>query len=417
MRKSVWAQGTHRWVTPALLLALLGVWNAPCYSAARIAPPPAYSLDAAKHVITIHNTGDVTAEINSALSYLVNRPDKNTPWTMRFDGGQYAITKILFSERLQNVALQSDPRNPAILTKADNASIEYLFYTRFSKNISMSGFTFIGKTPTYIPANYTTSGSIGWQDQGIYFGSSNGVIITNNRFYNIGNAAIRVTTTERDPVPGVNSFNTQITKNYFDNIYQISTTSNDTIHGGTSNLLLQDNTFDHIWGSVKFASRTAGANNVTARNNKINNSANDGFEIVGYNNVDISGNTIQNVTRNAVNSYTNSVSREGFEWGDNISFRNNRINKTGGGIRLSADPYMNGYKPKMKNVTISGNSITNLTGNFPALTLLKSDFPGLNVSDNKFSNIPSKTYVYMPMKNLGATMRGNLLDTKLLKLF
>lgn len=378
---------------------------------------PTYSLDATKHVITIHNTGDVTTEINSALTYLANRPDPSTLWSVQFDGGKYTITNTLWSEKVQNVSFVSNPSNPAILSKSANFPSEYIFAALFNKNITMSGFTFYGITPTYIPNNYLTGTSIGWQDQGIYFGSSNGVNITNNRFYNIGDAAIRITTTNSDPVPGVNSFNTQITQNYFNNIYQITTTSNDTIHGGSAYMLVQDNTFDHIWGSVKFASRTSGATNITFNHNSINNSTTDGLEIVGYVNVSVTNNTLQNITRNAVNCYTNNVSTTGYEWGDNIIFKNNVLNKVGNGIRISADPYMDGFQPQPKNVVISGNTITNLTGTTPALTLIKSNFPGLNVTNNQFSNIPSKTYLYMPIKNLTALLSGNKAGSSLLKLF
>jgi len=388
-----------------LLLALLSgfCWNS-------IAATPTYSLDTQKHTITIHNTGDATTEINSALSYLVNRKDTNIPWNMKFDGGKYSISNILFSERLQNVNFISDPKKPAILAKIDNFPTEYLFYTRYSKNISLTGFTFIGNTATYMPQNYVTGTSIGWKDQGVYFGSSNGVIISNNRFYNIGDAAIRITTTERDPVRGVDSFNTKIIGNYFNNIFQVTTTSNDLVHGGSASLLVQDNIFDHIWGSIKFASRTDGATNVVFHHNAINNSATDGLEIVGYNNIEISNNTLQNIARNAANCYTNNVSASGFEWGDNLSFKNNIINNTGGGIRISADTYIDGFQPQPKNVTISGNSITNLKGTAPALTLLKSSFPGLTVTANQFSNIPSKIYFYMPIKNAQALLTGNKLN-------
>lgn len=381
------------------------------------AAPPSYSLDSTNRTITIHNTGDVSAQINSALTYLTNRPDKTNLWIMRFDGGTYTLNNMLFSERLQYVALVSDPANPAILTKSDSFPSEYIFYTRFSRNVSMRGFRFIGKTTSYNPLNYLTGSSIGWKDQGVYFGSSNGVIINNNRFYNIGDAAIRVTTTERDPIPGVNSINTQITQNYFDNVFQISTTSNDLVHGGTSYILLQDNTFDHLWGSIKFASRTPGATNAIFRRNTIKNSATDGLEIVGYNNVEVSDNNLQNITRNAANCYTNMVAAKGFEWGNNLSFKNNTINNTGGGIRISADRYMDGFQPQPKNVTISGNNIANLKGTAPALTLLKSDFPGLTLTNNEFSSIPSKVYVYIPLKSTTSSITGNTVDLKRLTTF
>ena len=378
------------------------------------AATPNYTVDANKHVISVNNKGDAAANINDALQYLVKRPDQDTPWTLQFASGKYNIDKMLSSEHLQNVALISNPKKPAILAKNPASSIEYIFYTKFSQNITFNGFNVIGKTPTYIPSNYLTGSSAGWKDQGIYFGSCNNIVISNNRFLNIGDAAIRVTTTERDAAMGVNSFNTQILNNYFDNIYQITTTSNDTIHGGSTNMLVQNNTFNRIWGSVKFASRTPGAKYITYSNNIIRSSATDGMEIVGYDSMDISNNIFQNIARNAVNCYSNARATQGYQWGDDIIFRHNTINNAGSGIRFSADPYIaDGFQPHPRNVVFTGNKITNLRGSAPAISLLKSDFPDVTVTNNLFSNIPSKKYLYMPMSNRSSVnFTGNMVDNK-----
>lgn len=384
-------------------------------SAANTTATVSYSLDVKSRLITIHPKGDVSAQINSALSYLVNRPDKNIPWSLKFEGGNYYLSKGLVAEKLENVSLISDRSKPAILIKKPDFASEYLFYTRFSKNVSLRGFDFHGLTKGYNPASYVADPSASvWRDQGLYFGSSNGITVNMSRFFNFGNAAIRVTTTERDPVHGVNSFNTLITQNYFNNVFQISTTSNDIIHGGSSNFLFQGNTFDNLRGSIKFATRTPGAHSVYIRHNSIRNSSTDGIEIVGYTKLEVSNNQFQNIARNAVNCYSNERAAKGFAWGDELTFKNNVINNTGGGIRISADTFPDGYQPAPKNVSITSNTISNLTGNAPAITLLKGPFNGLKVTDNQFNNIPSKKYIYLQQQSSDSTISGNKVENKLL---
>lgn len=374
-----------------------------------------YTINPTAHAIAIHNTGDAATQINSALNYLANRADKGTPWTVTFDGGKYVLSKRIGADKLQNVSLVSDPKNPAILVKAQGFNTEYLFYTRFSQNISIRGFDLYGLSRVYKESNYTSDPQAPvWVDQGLYFGSSNGVIVNMNRFFSFGNAAVRITTTERDPVPGVNSFNSQVTQNYFNNVFQVSTTSNDTIHGGTANFLFQGNTFDNLRGSVKFASRTPGATNVIIRHNSIRSSSADGLEIVGYNNLEVSNNIFQNIARNAVNCYSNGRSSAGFQWGDNLSFKNNTVNNTGGGFRFSADPFMDGFQPVPTHVSFTDNTFSNLTGNAPAITLLNSVFPALVITNNQFSNIPSKKYVYIQQKTADMNFQNNKADSKLI---
>jgi len=402
----------------AVLLALgvmTGLSNLNTSTWAVAAPPPAYSLDLRQHSITIHNTGDAANQINSALTYLANRSDQDTPWTVRFDGGKYVLNRTIGANYLKNVTLLSDRKSPAILVKGSNFASEYLFYTRFSHNVSIKGFDFYGLSRVYNPNNYLPGSTVRvWNDQGLYFGSSNGVVVNMNRFFSFGNAAVRITTTERDPVRGVNSFNSEVTQNYFNNVFQVTTTSNDTIHGGSANYLFQGNTFDDLRGSVKFASRTAGATNVTIRHNNIRSSSTDGLEIVGYVNMDISNNTFQNIARNAINCYSNGLATTGFQWGDNLTFRNNIVNNTGGGFRFSADAYADGFMPVPANVTFSNNRFSNLTGNAPVITLLKSSFPGLTITDNTFSNIPSKKYVYLQQQSPNMTFANNKAESQLL---
>lgn len=374
---------------------------------------PLYTLDAKNHIITIHPTGDASTQINSAFTYLANRSDQDTPWTMKFDAGKYYLERQIGANSLKNVTLLSDRNNPAILIKSPSFQNEYLFYTRFSKNIAVKNFDFYGLSRVYNPNNYTSDPTAPvWMDQGLYFGSSNGVVVNMNRFFSFGNAAIRITTTERDPVRGVNSFNSEVTQNYFNNVFQVTTTSNDTVHGGSSDFLFQGNTFDDLRGSIKFASRTAGASNVYIRYNTIRSSSTDGIEIVGYVNMDIYKNVFQNIARNAINCYSNGRSVTGFQWGENITFRNNTVKNTGGGFRFSADAFGDGFQPIPKNVTFTANEFSDLTGSAPAITLLNSPFPGLTITNNKFNNIPSKTYYYIQQKSTSMSISNNQADNK-----
>jgi hypothetical protein len=388
---------------------------APSPKALAATTAPLYSLDAKSHLITIHPIGDASTQINSAFSYLTNRADQDTLWTMKFDGGNYYLNRQIGANYLNNVTLLSDRNNPAILIKSQSFQNEYLFYTRFSKNVAIKNFDFYGLSRVYNPNNYTSDPNASvWRDQGLYFGSSNGVVVNMNRFFSFGNAAIRITTTERDPIPGVNSFNSEVTQNYFNNVFQVTTTSNDTIHGGSSNYLFQGNTFDDLRGSIKFASRTGGASNVYIRFNTIRSSNTDGIEIAGYTNMDVYKNVFQNIARNAINCYSNDRSVNGFQWGDNITFRNNIVKNTGGGFRFSADASGNGFQPVPRNVAFTDNDFSDLTGSAPAITLLNSPFPGLKITNNKFSNIPSKSYFYIQQKSSDMTISNNLANNQLL---
>lgn len=371
-----------------------------------IAPPPAYTIDLAHKTITIHPVGDVSTQVNQALTYLLKRPDQTALWTVQFDPGNYDLTQTFYADRLQNVALVSDINKPARLVKPPGYPCEYILVSRFSKNLTIKGFEFYGLTKVYKESNYSADlTNPVWKDQGIYLGSTNGVTVNMNRFYNFGNGALRISTAETDPVPGVNSNNSQVTQNYFNNVFQVTTTSNDTIHGGSANYLFQGNVFDNLRGSLKFASRTPGASNVYVRYNNIRSSSMDGMEIVGYTNMEISSNQFHNIARNTVNCYSNGRSVRGFSWGDNMVFKNNVVDNVAAGFRFSADPFGDGYQPAPYNVQVSGNTISNITGGNPAVILSNGTFPHLSVKDNKFSRIASKKYIMVqkPLTDMSIT--------------
>ncbi|WP_373531293.1 right-handed parallel beta-helix repeat-containing protein [Vampirovibrio sp.] len=384
---------------PLSSLALIMAFSlAPCADQVSWAvpgsPTQAYTINSQARTITIQPTADAAAQINKALTYLNQRADQGNVWTLKFQPGRYLLNQSIRLDRLQNVSLVSDRQNPAILRK-DPAAFknEYVFYTRFSKNVSISGFDIYGLSVEFKPELYATTTNPIWHDQGLYFGSCNGVLVNENRFFNFGNAALRITTTEMDPVAGVNSFNSTVTRNYFRNVYQVSTTSNDTIHGGTSAYYFMGNTFDELRGSLKFASRTSGATDVRVHFNHIRSGNTDGIEIVGYNNLELYKNKIENVPRHAINCYSNGRSVKGFQWGDNLRFISNEISNVNWGLRFSADAFGDGYHPSPNNIKIDKNLFSDIKGPSPAITLSNGTFKTPSITENQLNNIMSKKYI------------------------
>lgn len=385
-----------------LLAALFAVASVLPVSLA--ASPPPYELDAENKTVTVSLGPDPAGNLNSALSYLINRADKNNKWTLKVNGGRYAMTRHMYADKLENVDIVSDPKNPAVIYKAGNYANEYLFYSRFCKNVSIRGFQFYGKT------SFQGSLSPVWEDQGLYFGSCNGVNLDRNRFHNFGNAALRITTSEADPVKGINSFNSTVTNNYFNNVFQITTTSNDLIHGATSNYLFKNNNIYNLRGSVKFASRTPGMVNVKAVSNNIIGSSADGFEVDSFSNVELYNNRIENIAKHAINCYTNDRANPGFNWGDNLHIRYNTIRNTYYGIRLSANPYPDGYKPVPTNVRIEYNQIERVTGPQAAISVVNGTVNGLAIYRNKLSDIASRRYFNISSGSQNVSIDYNFVD-------
>lgn len=370
----------------------------------------AFAKDDVNHVITVSPTGDYTTDARKAVDFLRYRSDQDTHWILKFEPGKYYLTLPLYSVGLNNLDILSDPSNPAQFIKAPDFKQEYLFYTRMSHDVKIRGFEFYGRT------NFQESLNPVWTDQGVYFGSCNNVTVDNNKFYNFGNSALRVTTSEVDPVQGINSFNTTVTNNTFNNIYQISTTSNDKKHGATSEYRLEGNTFVNLRGSVKYASRTPGAKGLHLKNNLINGSNHFGFEIDNYNNVEIRDNTLTNIDSVAINIYTAGDQdriTKGFPWGDNYSIVGNNIHSVGRGIRYCHEAFFDGFQYVPHELAIANNTLYNVTDPakyVPAIGLIRGKVDGLTLSDNKLSDIASKNYLAVIEGCTNVTSTGNTAD-------
>lgn len=372
----------------------------------------AYQIDQNNHVITVAPTGDYTTDAQKALAFLLNRKDKDTLWTFRFQPGKYYLSKPLYGVGLRNVNFVSTADNPAMLIKGDNFSTgEYLVYLRMSDHIKIQGFEFFGRT------DFKNNSNPVWKDQGVFFGSCRNILVDNNHFYNFGNSALRVTTSEADPVKGVNSFDTTVSNNTFNNIYQISTTSNDFDHGATARYWLKNNTVVNLRGSVKFASRTTGAQDVHILNNNINGSDHYGLEIDNFDNVEIVGNTLQNIKGIAVNIYTNPKVPKGFNWGSNYKISDNRIHNVRRGIRFSPDPSDDGYKPTPKNLVISNNNLSSITETdkfIPAISVVNGVVNGVRITFNTMSSVTNRKYIGVDKRSTSITQSDNKAEGKAL---
>lgn len=376
-------------------------------------PSFAFTKDATNHVLTMSpstNASQNTTELRSAVSFLASRPDQSTPWTLKLNPGKYLMSQQVSLPTLQNVTITSaDPNNPAQLVKMpgwDSAtSAEYLLYFTMGKNLNLTNLEFYGQT------DFAKSSDGVWPDQGVYFGSCNTIKVDHDKFYNFGNSALRVATWERDPVTGVHSSNSTVTNNLFNNIYQTSTTVQDNVHGGTSNYLMQGNTFVNLRGSVKFASRTPGATGVQVIGNTINGGSHFGLEINNYDNFTIQNNTISNIASVGIDVYTGAI--PGFPWGDNFTISGNKLQNVGRGIRYSHEPGTDGVQNVPKNLVIDSNTLAGVTetaGGVPAISEINGVVNGIKVTNNKLSSITNKSYISVMQGSTAVSILNNMVN-------
>lgn len=368
----------------------------------------AYQTDSVNRIVTLTPNADInktTADMRSALSFLVNRPDKVSVWTMKMNPGQYVLSGQVTTNGLQNTVITSaDLSQPAQIIKKpgwDSAtSAEYLLFNSMCKNVQLIGLEFYGQT------SFADNADPYWPDQGVYFGSCNVVKIDQNKFFNFGNGALRVATWERDPVAGVNSFKTMVSNNLFNNIYQTSTTVQDNIHGGTAMSTWANNTFLNLRGSVKFASRTPGAGNIQFVNNLIDGGDHFGLEINNYSNFELRGNTIKNIESVAMNIYGAGASD--FAWGDNFTIAKNTISNVGRAIRYSHGP---GNTPQ--NIIIDSNTLTDVHDSatyVPAIWVTDSTVNGVTITKNAMSAISNKKYIGVTPGSTGVSILDNTVN-------
>jgi hypothetical protein len=372
----------------------------------------AYDTDLVNHVVTVTPNTDLnktTTDLRAAFTYLVKRTDQATPWTLKLNPGQFVLASQISTNGLQNTTITSaDLTQPAQLIKKpgwDSAtSAEYILYNSMCNHVTMTGVEFYGQT------SFAGSAEPYWPDQGVYFGSCNVLKIDQNKFFNFGNSALRVSTWERDPVVGVDSFKTLVSNNVFNNFYQTTTTVQDNIHGGTAMSTWINNTFTNVHGSVKFASRTPGASNIEFFNNLIDTGEHFGLEINNYSNFSLKGNTIRNIGVVAMNIYTGAI--PGFPWGDNFTIANNTIDNVGRGIRFCPGPGSDGFQYNPQNLVIDNNTLSNVhdEANQPAIMIINGNVNGVTITNNKMNGITDQKYISVTSGSTNVNVTGNLVD-------
>lgn len=333
----------------------------------------------------IPNDGkDDSASISAALQ----ANPKNA--TLYFPTGTYDINRMVQLDNSVNLKLLGQPG--AVLSKLSTSSGEYLLSFRNAKNVTIEGLTLIGRT--------TVTDKFVWGEQGVFFGSSDGVTVKNCRFYNFGDAALRITTSSANPGTGVNSFNATVRDNYFENITQVTVTSNDGV-GATDGYLFENNVVKNLKGSIKFASRRNGARRLVVRNNRLEGSVvqtNIGLEICSYSDVIIDGNFIEKMSAAAISIYNNPEGQPSWDWGTYKIVNNVLRDNRGFGIRVSPTPAysIDGVTPKITDIQITGNTVVNQTGTVPAISMSNGEFSMSIVANNVMMNISSKRYVVAP---------------------
>lgn len=390
---------------------ILGVILAALIGGSGIINAEAYQLDAENHVMTVNPSGDVavtTKDVRAAFTYLTKRLDPTQPWIMNFAPGQYILSSQISTNGLQNVMITTDLTNPAQFIKVPTwnsaKSGEYLLYNTMCNHVQLIGLEFYGQT------DFADGTPYFWPDQGVYFGSCSVVKVDQNKFRNFGNSALRVSTWERDPVAGVNSFKTMVSNNVFDNFYQTSTTVQDNVHGGTSMSSWINNTFTRVHGSVKFASRTPGAGTIEFFNNTIDGGEHFGLEINNYSNFSLKGNTIRNIASVAMNIYTGAI--PGFPWGDNFSITGNTITNVGRGIRYAHTAGSDGFQYVPKNLVIDNNTLDDVhdVPRVPAIWVTGGAVNGVTVTNNKLSRIANGQYIGLADYSTVSDITGNVVE-------
>jgi hypothetical protein len=393
-------------VTILDLSHLLTQWG-PAAVAPTPGPAQEYVIDNATRTMTINPVGDFTANLDTLVTQLEGRSDQNELWTLRFMPGTYTLTSDIVMTELKNVHITSvNTASPAVITKT-SMSVEYFFTCRYCSSIRISYLTFEGVTTAYDP------NAVHWPDQGVWFGSSHDTRVDHSTFRHIGNAALRHNTRTDDPILGVNSYNHYIEDNTFEKVWQVTTTQDSgTTHGGSRDWWVQRNTFNQVYGSLKFCSRTSGAERGHILNNTFSNAYNGPIELCSTTDVEISNNTFQNNPGLVVSSYTNDAAGAGFQWGDNITFSNNTITGSVQGLRFDYTPYPDSFQAVGHNLVISGNTFLQITDTDPnrgTIRVVNGIVDNVDILNNTFTSVTTNDLFDLG-SSTNVTIQGNTRD-------
>jgi hypothetical protein len=392
------------------LSLLLSNWGS-TYTIPLPSPTDPYLVDPGSRTMTVNTVGDYTANLNLLLSQLESRSDKTDLWTLRLMPGTYNLTGPLDADGLRNVRITSvDTSQPASLVKGPAWAGEYMLHCLYCADVRIDHLDFTGKMATYDPSDNT----VHWTDQGIWLGSSHDMRVDHSQFRNIGNAAIRTNTDKDDPVAGVNSWNTWIEDNDFDNVWQVTTTSDNTLtRGGTRDYWFQRNTFSNLRGSLKFCSRTDGAKNAHILDNTWNSSSAQAIELCSVNNVEIRRNNFKNIRSFILNAYTNDLAVTGFQWGEDLTVADNVANDVSLGLRFSLPKYNDNFQPVGRRISISNNQFTKITSadtGGAAIRVVNGPAENVSLTNNALAQVTNGFYWEFDNVSTGLLLQGNTVD-------
>lgn len=266
-----------------------------------------------------------------------------------FPAGTYKITNRIFIQGLNNTVI-TGPGATIFKSGFDYVSgANPIFYFLECNFIQVERLRMVGSQPS--------TSAVLYGDDGVLFVDCIETSIIHNEFADFGDGATRVLSHYvTNPPTSVIAFNVHIAFNFFNNILQTSSTP-----GGVDTVTFVGNTFSNLKGSVKFASRVANSGRIVVANNVIKTGLGMGFEFSSTGNVLVANNIATDVPIMA-NFYTNTaVGANPATW-DNLVITDNLFSGCTTGIRVASTNYNDGTRVCVNNVTISNNTIRDITG-------------------------------------------------------
>ena len=318
---------------------------------------PTLSFDGAVNARDFYANGvsgplvDPTGVLDSTLGIqaAVNALKAQGGGKLVFPPGTYKITNRIFIQGLSNAVI-TGPGATIFKSGFDyGPGSNPIFYFLECNFIQVEQLRFVGSQPS--------TSAVLYGDDGVLFVDCIETSIMHNEFTDFGDGATRnLSHFVTDPPISVIAFNVHIAFNFFNNILQTSSTP-----GGVDTVTFVGNTFYNLKGSVKFASRVANSGRIVVANNVIKTGLGAGFEFSSTGNVLVSNNIATDIPIMA-NFYTNTaVGANPATW-DNLAITDNLFSGCTTGIRIASGDYNDGTRVCVNNVTISNNTIRDLTG-------------------------------------------------------
>lgn len=235
-------------------------------------------------------------------------------------------------------------------------------------------------------------------DDGVRFLSTAGARVERVRMKNFGDSALRFNTSSywpgarsvSYPTAGVYCHDIILRDSFFYNCFQVSTTtSNDNYQGGAYNIILANNFFENIGASIKFANRAPGAANLYILGNNFKHVGRDCLELDSYDNITIDGNTFEDFFTSGITLIANNLQPIGFAF-NKLSIRGNVFNagaftnavSSTAAILLSLDLYPDATEWDYLGLDISGNRFFNMPASTQVINIIGGSFQNATINDN-----------------------------------